>query len=140
MKRKLSWHFYAVLSAVLALALAATAVVLRKTEFAYEMADLQAMRVAYTSAELKWKGKLPEEPVEYWYDGEAYTLVPASEPKPKPCGAGTRLRGGAVRAYQAETGDLFDAYSEAERCVGKLPRVTVWQENHALRISVDWVS
>lgn len=139
MKHKLSWHFYAVLSVVLLIAAAVAAYMLKQVEFSYEMADLQTMNAARASAELKWREKLPEEPVEYWYDGSSYSLVPTSGKKPKPCGSGTRRIGGAVKEFQKENDLQVDTYNESESYLGKLPRVTVRKAGDELSISIDWV-
>ena len=139
MKRGLSWHFYATLLIVANIAITVFAFYVKNVEYAYEMADLQAMHSALQSAVLKWKDKLPDEPVEFWYDAAAFSLVPASDNKPLPSGAGTQRFGGAKKDFQQTSGLSFVSYNESESYIGKLPHVTVYGENGELMVSVDWV-
>lgn len=139
MKHKLSWHFYTVLLVVVNIAITVNAYFIKNTEYAYEMADLQAMRGAIVSAQMEWKDELPEEPVEYWYDAMALSLVPVSGEKPVPCGAGTRKFGGAVRYFTEMSGFQFTNYNEAENYKGKLPHVIVREVDNELEIQVDWI-
>lgn len=138
MKHKPSWHFYAVLLIVVNIAITVFAYFLKNEEYAYEMADLQAMRGAIVSAQMEWKDKLPEEPVNYWYDATSLSLVPVSEERPAPCGAGTRKYGGAVRYFNEMSGFQFTNYNEIENYKGKLPHVLVREVDNELEIQVDW--
>lgn len=138
MKRKLSWHFYAVLAIVLIMALAFTIYFRRREEKACELADLLVMQNAYDTALLLWHDRFPEEPEEYWYRPKDMRLIPASEPMPPACGMGSERKGGAAKAFYSEAEKLFD-YSETEDYTDKSIRVTVSEENGALHIVVDWV-
>ncbi len=139
MKRGLSWHFYATLLIVANIAITVFAFYVKNVEYAYEMADLQAMRAALESAAFQWKDKLPDEPVDYWYDAAAFSLIPAGDDKPSPSGAGTQRFGGAKKDFQQTTGITFANYNEAENYIGKLPHVMVYGKNGELMVSIDWV-
>ena len=139
MKQRFSWHFYAALLLVVNIAISVFAFYAKNEEYAYEMADLQAMRVALESAALQWKDQLPDEPVDYWYDAAAFTLVPAGNDKPSPSGVGTQRFGGAKKDFQQTSGLSFVSYNESESYIGKLPHVTVYGEDGKLTFSIDWV-
>ena len=138
MMYKLSWHFYAVLLIVMSIAFTVGVYFVKTEEYAYEMADLQAMRAAFESAKMIWYNKLPEETVEYWYDADNYTLVPITEAIPAPCGEGTRRFGGALRDFKSQAQMNFTNYNESEDYKGKIPHVVVNEEAGELMISVDW--
>ena len=104
MKRGLSWHFYATLLIVANIAITVFAFYVKNVEYAYEMADLQTMRAALESAAFQWKDKLPDKPVDYWYDAAAFSLIPAGDNKPSPSGAGTQRFGGAKKDFQQTSG------------------------------------
>lgn len=110
----------------------------QKLEHDLEMVDLQGMRGAEAAALLLWRDRLPEEPVEYWYDPAAFTLLPAQEPKPKHGGKGTQRAGGALKDFEAETGKHYD-YTETRDYNGQVLHVTVGSEDGTLRVDLDWV-
>ena len=140
LKRKLSWHFYAVIIIAISVFAAVGAYFVKHEEYACEMADLQAMRSAAMSAEALWYRELPEETVEYWYDATTFSLVPITDSKPSPCGRGTSRFGGAARDFMRITGIQFSDYDESESYLGKLPHVVVHVEQDELIITVDWVN
>ena len=137
MKRKL---IVILIALALAAASALTAIHLlgQRTEYNLEMADLQGMRVAEEAAQLLWKDKLPEEPAEYWFNADSFTLVPIDEPMTMVYGAGTEKAGGAMKDFEAETGKHFD-YSETQSYKGMLIHVTVRDNEGTLQVDVDWV-
>lgn len=139
MRRGLSWHLYAVLLVVASIALTVSAFFAKNEEYAYEMADLQAMHAARSTAEKMWKDSLPEAPVEYWYDGGSFVLVPADGAMPAPCGVGTGRSGGAKRDFERKTNMSVENYNESESYRGKLPSVTVSEEGGELNVSVCWI-
>lgn len=137
MKRKLSWHFYAVIIIVISVFAAVGAYFVKHEEYACEMADLQAMRSAAMAAEALWYRKLPEETVDYWYDATSFSLVPITDSKPSPCGSGTSRFGGAVKDFVDKTNGSY-GYSEYEDYRDKVLHVTVDNNNGTLNIAVEW--
>ncbi len=103
-----------------------------------EMADLQGMRGAELTAMLKWKDKLPDETVEYWYNPNSFELIPVSDPKPVSHGLGKKGKGGAVEEFEAETGLSYE-YDEGMDYTNKVIHVTVSNKAGELDIKVDWV-
>lgn len=138
MKRKLSWHFYAVCLIVLNVAMAVTAFFIKDLEYSFEMLDLQAMRNAEISAKTKWNDDHPDTPKEYWYDAMLYSLIPADQPKPAPYGSGTRKRGGSVRYFTEKTG-LAYYYDESKSYEGKILSVSFRTESGDPQIELKWV-
>ena len=138
MKRYLSWHFFAACLIVINLTSTVYAYYSRNEEYAYEMADLQAMRCAEALAQAKWYDSLPTEPVKYWFDAANYSFITESDPKPAPYGIGTKRYGGAVKSFQKET-NLFFQYNESEYYRGKIILVTVDKNAGKLTVGVNWV-
>ena len=137
-KFNLSWHFSVVCAVVVAVALALFSHFSRVEEYAYELADLEVMRNAEDTAKLLWFEKVPDEPMEYWFVPGELRLIPVSDPMPAHCGMGTKKVGGAVRAFEAKTGNSY-GYSEHEDYRNKALHVTVNNNNGSLGIMVDWV-
>lgn len=135
MKTKFSWHFYAACGIIVIVLLTINAHFLRKEEFAYEMADLQAMRNAEAAAMMIWKDRVPEEDTFNMWN---LSLIPTSEPMPESVSLGTAKRGGAVKAFEAETGLHYD-YLENENYRGKILHVAVSGASGSTEITVDWV-
>ena len=138
MKKKLSWHFWLACILIAIIAVVLFAQFSRKTEYAYEMADLQTMRSAEAVATLLWRDDLPEEPVEYWFDSGKIQLISVSDPMPEPYGVGTNRNGHAVKAFNIQTGKVFE-YSENDDYTGKILHVVVSNKNNGLDIRMDWV-
>lgn len=107
-------------------------------ESSSEMADLQGMRGAELTAMQEWKDKLPDEPVEYWYNPDTFELIPISEPKPDSLGLGKKGEGGAVDDFEADTGMSYE-YDESKDYTDKVIHVTVSNSDGELDIKVDWV-
>ena len=137
-KFNLSWHFYVVCVVVVVVAAAFFYHFSRIEEYAYELADLEAMRNAEDTARLLWFEKAPDEPAEYWFVPGELRLIPVTDPKPAHCGMGTKKTGGAVRAFEVKTGKSY-GYSEHEDYRNKALHVTVNNNNGNLNITVDWV-
>lgn len=137
-KFKLSWHFYVICALIVTAAVALFYHFSRVEEYAYELADLEVMRNAEDTAKLLWFEKAPNEPVEYWYVPGELRLIPITDPMPPHCGMGTKKAGGAVRAFEAKTGNSY-GYSESEDYRNKALHVTVNNINGSLSITVDWV-
>ena len=53
MKRSFSWHFYAVLLLIISITATVYTYFIKHEEYAYEMADLQAMNNALTAAQIE---------------------------------------------------------------------------------------
>ena len=138
MKIKLSWHFFAVCLIVINVTATVYAYYSRNEEYAYEMADLQAMRCAEELAQATWYDTLPTEPVKYWFDAANYSLILESDPKPAPYGMGTKRYGGAVKSFQKET-NLFFQYNESEDYRGKILLITADKDAGQLTVGVNWV-
>ncbi len=102
------------------------------------MADLQTMRSAEAAASFLWRDRLPEEPVEYWFEPATIQLIPISEPMPASYGAGTRRNGRAVKVFEDQTGTSY-AYSGREDYTDKILHVLVSNEDGDLHVSMDWV-
>lgn len=103
-----------------------------------EMADLQGMFGAELTAKTIWKDKLPEAPVEYWYDPDEFDLIPVSEPKPKSFGLGTGGAGGATEEFEADTDSSYE-YDEGTDYTNKVIHVTARNKDGKLDVKVDWV-
>lgn len=113
----------------------------KKTEHDYEIVDLQVMRSAEAAAMLKWKDKILEEPVEYWFVAKTAALLDISQKKPQPYGLGTSKAGGGFKDFEADTGIAYYNYSEKENYGGKVIHLVVSaDESGALHIEMDWVS
>lgn len=137
MKRKLTVIILA-LAAVISVAFTLIHLLGQRMEYKLEMADLQGMRAAEAAAQLLWKDKLPDDPVDYWFDAGTFTLVPGDEPMTMVYGAGTERAGGAVKDFEAETRKHYN-YSETQSYSGKLIHVTVKNDEGTLLVDVDWV-
>ena len=110
----------------------------KENEYRAETADLLGMRDAELAAKAVWNGKLPDDPVEYWYDANTFTLISAEEPKPNPCGLGTKRRGNSVEKFE-EKNETSYGYSMNEDYRDKVLHVVVSDEGGELQINVDWV-
>ena len=111
---------------------------LRNTEKANELADLQAMRGAEATAKMMWIDEVPEKPEEYWYSANTFELIDATESKPAPYGMGVKRSGGAKKDFQAETGLVYE-YSENEDYRDKVIHVVVNKDDAGeLRITMNW--
>lgn len=139
MKKKLSWHFYAVCSVIAIITVIMFAHFSSQEEYACEMADLQTMRSAQAAAVLLWHDSLPEGPVEYWFDTKTLLLVLASEPMPDPYGVGTKRVGHAIKAFDGDTGSSFD-YLENEDYTDKILHVVVSNKDGNLDLRLEWVT
>lgn len=110
----------------------------KENEYRAETADLLGMRDAELAAKAVWNGKLPAEPVEYWYDANSFTLIPVEEPKPNPCGLGTKRSGNSIEKFE-EKNETSYGYSMNEDYRDKVLHVVVRDEGGELQIDVDWV-
>lgn len=139
MKRKLSWHFYAVSLIVLNIAMTVYAFITKDMEYSLEISDLQAMRNAEISAEMEWDDNSFDELKEYWYDAMLNSLIPINHSKPAPYGVGTRISGGSVKDFTKKTGHTYN-YNESESYEGKILSVSVYKKYGNLRIEMKWVN
>lgn len=110
----------------------------RENEYQAETADLLGMRDAELAANAAWNGKLPDKPVEYWYDANTFTLIPAEHPKPNPCGLGTRRSGNSVEKFEEKNENSY-GYSMNEDYRDKVLHVVVSDVGGKLQVDVDWV-
>ena len=124
MKRKLSWHFYAVSLIVLNIAMTVYAFITKDMEYSLEISDLQAMRNAEISAEMEWDDNSFDELKEYWYDAMLNSLIPINH---------------SNKDFTKKTGHTYN-YNESESYEGKILSVSVYKEYGNLRIEMKWVN
>ncbi|MBP3806047.1 MAG: hypothetical protein J6I76_19535 [Oribacterium sp.] len=138
MKLKLSWQFYAVCLIMINIVFAVSAYFVKDSEYSCEMSDLQAMHSAEMSVRMEWFETIPDKTVEYWYDALQFSLIPISESKPAPYGAGTKIKADALRYFRKET-DLDYNYDESLSYEDKIIHVIVSPETDDLNIQLKWI-
>ena len=108
-------------------------------EHTAETADLMGMYNAELAVRIAWKNGTLKVPGEYWYDANAFRLIPADEPKPPAFGLGAARRGGGLASFEKPHGVSY-AYDEGTDYRDKLLHVTVRNMQGDLDIAVEWVN
>lgn len=112
-----------------------------KTEYQAEMADLQGMKVADYTTRMKFKERLPDTLIAYWFDMSDYSLIPISEPMPEPYGLGSKLNGGALNDFIKEDNNDEYKYDEGLDYHNMIIKVTASRgQSNKLNVRTDWVT
>lgn len=112
----------------------------RQTERANEAADLQCMRGAESVGLLGLRSGNAQAGETYWFDANAYALIPISEPAPQPYGMGTARQGGALEQFSQEF-DLHYSYDEATDYREMVIKIDIQEgADGKPQIELNWVS